>query len=263
MELIITQIIKAVILPPSPNLIVMLLGVWYMRRRPRLARGLIGCGLLSLWLCTSDFIAGALARQMEFGSPDLAPFDLRQYALSEIQHTAPEAIVVPGRGRYIAAPEYHGTTVSIYTLERVRYAAYLHRATGLPLAVVGGAPIDAGPSEGELMQGLLEKEFQLPVTWVETESLTTGQNAINARRLIPANRIILVTHALDMPRAKKIFEAVGFTVVPAPMGYITRKDYGIDLTDLFPSALALITTRAVCYEWLGALWYRFRYDLAG
>lgn len=164
-----------------------------------------------------------------------------------------------GQGRYLDAPEYGGDTVSAFALERLRYAARLQLATGLPLAAVGGSPLEPGESEGALMQRILTEEFRVPVKWVETASRNTAENAANARRLIPVGRILLVTHALHMRRARRMFERVGFEVVPAPLGYVTRPNTGpLRIFDFIPSDLALVRSRTALHEYLGLLWYDLR-----
>ena len=55
------------------------------------------------------------------------------------------------------------------------------------------------------MKQVLEREFQVPVTWVEETSRNTLENARGSFQVLGAagiRRVYLVTHAWHMPRAR-------------------------------------------------------------
>jgi uncharacterized SAM-binding protein YcdF (DUF218 family) len=62
-----------------------------------------------------------------------------------------------------------------------------------------------------------------------------------------------VTHDWHIQRSVMLFEAAGFEVMPAPMGY-TQPPLRWD-TDYLPSAGGLQLTNRVLHEWLGRLHY--------
>jgi len=249
-ELFLTYLAKGLLLPPAGNLL-LLLAARLLRRWRRLAWSLVAVSLASLYLLSAPISLGWLAHRLE----TIPAFDLGSPAARRV-----EAIVVPGSGRYTQPPEFDHDVVSIRTLERLRYAARVHRTTGWPIAVVGGAPLDDAAPEGVLMAESLQTDFGVPVQWVEDRSNNTAENARNARALVAVDGILLVTQAIDMPRAKQAFEAVGFDVVPAPIGYLTREaDSLISPFDFIPDASVLAAARVVLHEYLGLLWYRLRY----
>lgn len=251
MELVLIYLAKGLLMPPAGNLVLLLLAR-VLRRWRWLSRLLVFLAIASLYLLSAPFGAAWLAAGLERESP---PFDLANPAAASI-----EAIVVPGTGRYTAPPEYDSDQVSTRTLERLRYAARVHRVTKWPIAVVGGSPLDNAMPEGVMMAESLQTDFNVPVEWVEAESVNTQENARNARELVGADTILLVTQATDMPRAKQSFEAAGFTVVPAPIGFATREADGvISIFDFVPNTNALGISQIALHEWLGILWYRFRY----
>jgi uncharacterized SAM-binding protein YcdF (DUF218 family) len=171
------------------------------------------------------------------------------------------AIVVLGGGRMLA-PEYGGDTVSQDTTERLRYAVRLHRASGLPLLVTGGAVFGEVVSEGELMQQALLDDFRVRAAWVESRSRNTYENALYTRPLLDGagiHRILLVTHALHMPRALWAFRRVGIDAIPAPMGYAGGGS-GPLLLDLLPSSRGLSLSTGALHEWIGIVWYRLAYS---
>lgn len=251
MELFLTYLAKGLVMPPAGNLVLLLMAR-VLRRWRWVSRLLVFVAIASLYVLSAPFGAGWLAAGLERQSP---PFDLANPAAASI-----EAIVVPGTGRYTVPPEYDSDQVSNRTLERLRYAARVHRVTKWPIAVVGGSPLDELTPEGVMMAESLQTDFNVPVEWVEAESDNTQENARNARELVGADTILLVTQATDMPRAKQSFASAGFTVVPAPIGFATREADGvISIFDFVPNTLALGISQIALHEWLGIVWYRFRY----
>jgi uncharacterized SAM-binding protein YcdF (DUF218 family) len=250
-DVFLTYLAKGLILPPAANLL--LLGLaWLLRNRRRtLARMLACISVLTLYAGATPLGAALLAAGLE----RTPPFDLASDDVPRIR-----AIVVPGTGRYTSPPEYGADTVSNRTLERLRYAARVHRTTGWPIATVGGAPLDTAAPEGVLMAESLQEDFGVSVQWIEHTSRNTAENARNARALIAFDTILLVTQAMDMPRAARAFTAAGFDVVPAPIGFVNRVgDFAFGPFDFIPDANALAVTRVALHEYLGLLWYTLRY----
>ncbi len=111
--------------------------------------------------------------------------------------------------------------------ERIRYAARLAKASGLPVLTSGGLHYGTPPSEARIMAQSLLDDYGVPVRWEEGRSRTTWENArFSAEMLREAGirRVILVTSAIHMPRSIWSFEKAGLEVVPAPSGYIGTDD---------------------------------------
>ena len=164
-----------------------------------------------------------------------------------------QAIVVLGGGSYPSAPEYGGDTVSGATLERLRYAARLQRASGLPVLVTGGAPFGGRP-EGVAMAQSLTEDFGVPVRWVESASRDTAENAAMSAALLKAagvSRIALVSHSWHLPRAIELFERQGLAVIAAPT--VFKSNPSPDVQSLLPSVGALDDSYVALHEWLGRL----------
>lgn len=253
MEIAFAYVLKGLVLPPGGILCLALLGLILRKHYRRLSSGLIGMALVTLWLCSTPVIAAWFAHGLEYADPTI---DLDHPRSLDVA-----AIVVLGGGRYRKAPEYGADTVGRATLERLRYAAHIYQLTKIPVAVTGGIVLDGSQPEGALMRQVLEQVFAVPVTWTESTSRNTAENAFNVRNIVPVRRIILVTHAIHMTRASAAFEAAGFDVVPAPMGFTTGAviDYG--LFDWLPSVSGLDTAAAALHEYIGLAWYRLRYGI--
>ena len=243
-----TNLVSTFLLPPLNLLLVAALGLWLWNKRPLVARWLLTTSVVLLWLLSTPFFAEATLHGLE-GEP---------YA-ADTKKPLADAIVVLGGGTYFHAPEYGGDTAGKETLERLRFAAKLHRETGKPVLVTGGTPLGNSLSEAEQMKQVLEQEFNVPVRWAEGASDNTSENARLSRQVLkPAGieRIYLVTHAWHMPRAMRTFQAAGFQVVPAPTAYTTR--YQTDLFSFIPNAYALRDSRIFMHELIGLLWYQIK-----
>ena len=123
-------------------------------------------------------------------------------------------------GEYEAAvSEFGGETATDRSLIRLRHGARLARETQLPVLISGGRPLRAENSEAAVMAGILKNEFGIAVRWREEQSQDTAGNARYSAEILRQagiTRVVLVTQAFHMPRARLLFEAAGVQVVPAP-----------------------------------------------
>ena len=115
----------------------------------------------------------------------------------------------------------------------------------------------AKKTEGEVL-----KEYAIS-NGIPTEKLfvtkdveNTADEAAAVRELIsPSKRIILVTSAYHMYRAKRLFEKQGFIVIPYKVDYKSGKNAEITIIDFLPSADNLQTTETAVREIIGRLFY--------
>ncbi len=248
-----TRILEALLLPPGILFLLLAAGLLLIRTRPRWGYPLAVLGLVSLYLLSTPLVAHRLIGTLEDRWPALPP------AL-----TAPfpaHAIVLLAGGRKADAPEYGGDTVSHFSFTRLRYAAWLHRHTGLPIIASGGTVLSSSPfSEAELMARVLREEFGIREVIIEDGSRTTRENARNVRRLAEQRNlapVYLVTHAFHMPRAVASFREAGLEVIPAPTAFtnIPAGDGRRRILDFLPHAAALQTSWVALHEYAGMLWY--------
>jgi uncharacterized SAM-binding protein YcdF (DUF218 family) len=235
------KVLAAFVLPPTGPLLVAIIGLLLLNRRPAWGRALAWLGVLTLAALSLPVVSHALLRFVE-QSP---PLDLSQARDSQ-------AIVILGGGVRRAAPEYGGDTLGRLTLERVRYGALLARRTKLPVLVTGGA-VHGGTAEAVLMKNALEEEYGVEVAWTEPLSRNTETNAQHsAALLLPAGirRVLLVGHGFDMRRATAEFASAGLQAIPAPT-VMAAGSFGFDHPiELLPSMSALQTSYYALYELL-------------
>ena len=229
-------LLKELILPPASLLILALLGLLLLKARPRLARIFMVVGLATLWLLSIPIVADALTALVDL----YPPVDLRQAA------DAQAIVILGGGGERAMAPEYQGPAAEPYMLERLSYGAYLAKKTGLPVLVTGYS------LEARAMHDSLQRNFEIETRWVDDQAYDTFQNARNSARILTAanvHRIILVTHATHMRRSVREFTEAGFEVVPAPLGMLAPRDYGV--LQYFPNPDALVRSHIAIYELIG------------
>jgi uncharacterized SAM-binding protein YcdF (DUF218 family) len=229
-------LLKSVILPPNGLLLLAILGLFLLKRRPRLGRACLIFAIGSLWLLSTPWVSDALSGLAEH----YPALDLRSAA------GAQAIVILGGGGQRALAPEYGGPAADSVLLERLSYGAYIAHKTGLPILVTGFR------IEATAMQATLQRNFGIDPRWIDGAAFDTFSNAGNSARLLRADgirRIILVTHATHMWRSVHEFTAAGLEVIPAPMGMLARRDPGMFL--YVPEVEALRRSDTAINELLG------------
>lgn len=243
-------LLKQILMPPGILLLLLLLGFLLRRQHPRLALSCFFLGFAGFWLLSLPLTVEWGARLLE-REPALAPSEWAQLAQRA------DAIVIIGAGRERGDPSWGSDQPGLMSRERLRYAARLAKASGLPLLASGGLHYGTPPSEAQLMADSLAEDYGLKVRWREERSRTTWENAeLSAPILRQAGvrRIVLVTQAQHMPRAVWSFEHNGLEVVPAPVGFI-GVDNARPFAGLLPEAKAFWQSNQLLNEALGLLGY--------
>lgn len=84
----------------------------------------------------------------------------------------------------------------------------------------------------------------------------TAEEAAAVKELIsPYKKIILVTSAYHMYRAKKLFEKEGFSVVSYNVDYKARRNKETVIMDFLPNSISLKLTETGIREMIGRIYY--------
>lgn len=232
-------------MPPFLFVLIGLLGLTQVRQRPRMALGVCGLAFLLILASSMPWVATRLIDSIQADCP----------AIDALKGEG-EAIVILGGGVRARAPEYgNRPNLNATELERLRHGARLHRATGRPILVTGGSPEGAVP-EALLMQGVLHDDFGVDVSWVETDSRTTRENARNSAQILKSagiDRIYLVSQGWHLARAIQTFESEGLKIIPAGTG--CRNIDEVRWFHFLPHPDALEMSYWAAHEWIGMLWY--------
>lgn len=252
-------VLTALLLPPVPCLLLIVLGLRWTGPRPQLGRALILVGVVLIWLSACTGPARWLHRQLDLDRPPLGARQLE--AMKADESATRTAILVLGGGMAASADDPRRGELNAHSLERLRLGIRLARATGWPLAFSGGrgwaqsSGID--DAEADAAQRSATRDFAYPLTWLEAESRDTAENAERSVALLREHgvrRVLIVTHAWHMPRAIALFASAagkaGPTLVEAPL-----PNEGAVLApwlDWMPSSKGFELVRTGLREWLGA-----------
>jgi uncharacterized SAM-binding protein YcdF (DUF218 family) len=226
-------------------------------KRKNLAKISIYAGFVLAWLLSCQSVAVLLNQSLLQHYPSVT--------LHMIQDSRIQAVVILGSGMQTHAPEYQQTAqLSSSSSTRLRYGSILALQSNLPLAFSGGvgwASHDkATHTEAEAAENYLSAFKLPPAKWLDSRSADTEGNAREMALILSAQgikRIALVTHDWHMERAKYLFDAQGFDVLPAPVNPISNESYG--MLNWLPSADGLRDCRHILREVLGLLVLKLKF----
>ena len=148
------------------------------------------------------------------------------------------------------------------SVDRILSGIDLFKSKKAPLLILtkGQLPWSIGISEGEYLKdfairfGVPEKNILL------TDIIqNTDQEAKSVKKLLNQNnKIILVTSAFHMSRAKKVFKAADINIIPFPVGF-QKKVYKLTFLSFIPSASSWGHSSHFVREMIGRVYYRLKY----
>jgi len=253
-ELFVGKLASQLILPPGGLLLLALLGVVFCRRL--WGRTLILLSLAALWLLSTAPVRDTLLQALEHQNAPLADVSL----------PADNAVIVLlGAGTRADSPEYGEDIPGRSAWLRTVYAAQLAKKSKLPLFATGGRVLkDRGDTEAEVMRRwLLRFGVNAEQIHLEHAANNTWENAVFIRQSLSQYkqaRIVLVTSAWHMPRARWCFEQQGMNVIAAPTDYMGEQEE-YDSRNYLPDADALAASSRALHEYLGLFWYRIRHAI--
>ena len=187
-------------------------------------------------------------------------------AVKDGKYKSNSAIVVLGSGRHPAPGKSQvsewGGGDRFFSGIKI-YKELLKNGQPTPLIFTGGwsPTMPNMPSEGETLKkeaislGIDKRDIR------ETKLVTnTAQEGSAVREILPnRNRIILITSAFHMKRAKRIFERNGFTVAPFPVDFKTNGQWGgsslKNPLNYIPTASGLRKSTSALHEYMGRTLY--------
>lgn len=122
----------------------------------------------------------------------------------------------------------------------------------------GKMPWDkAKKTEGEVLKEYaISNGIPSEKIFVTKDVENTADEAVAVKELIsPSKRIILVTSAFHMYRAKKLFEKQGFEVIPYKVDYKSERNKEITIIDFLPNSNYLKNTETGLREIIGRILY--------
>ncbi len=252
--IVLNKILPLFVLPLGVSLILML---WGLTRRRQV---LLWAGIAVLLVCSNPLVGHYLIRSAETWAERVpAP-----------QAKAADAIIVLSAGRVVApGPERFSEWGDA---NRFFAGVDLFRAGKAPLLVFTGGWLSwepDAPLEGDLL-AVQARAIGVPGDHIAVTGKvsTTADEAREVARLLRARqiaspRVLLVTSAFHMPRARQLFEQQLLRVEPFPVSFSFSQGRELTAMDIFPSVGALAQTTSALREfygrgfyWLRGLWGR-------
>ena len=218
--------------------------------RKKLAKTFILTAIVVLWVSSTakfaDFVMGSLEQSYP-------PIEIEKIPIAD-------AIVVLGG---MTRGTVSGTELSDLDggIDRLFFGARLFKSGKAPILVLSGGNAEGYQPESEAMAKYLGV-LGVPVDamLLESESRNTYQNGLKTSLILEkhgVNRILLVTSAYHMRRAKAVFEQFGIKVVVAATDYQVVERYP-SILDWLPQAAALDRTTKGIKEYIGWWVYQWR-----
>jgi uncharacterized SAM-binding protein YcdF (DUF218 family) len=222
-------IIAALLLPPVPWLLMMVVGARLMvsRRHWRSGWLVMLTVLLLMWLSCCIGVGRFLERAMLQVPPPLIESQIAP--LRREPQVRQTAVVVLGGGRERVAPEYGESHLAPLSMQRLHYGLWLARKLNAPVMFSGGIghAQTEGPAEADIAARIAARDYGRPLRWTENQSRDTRGNAVASLGQLKADdvsTIVLVTHGWHMRRAQRAFQeaaqqrGMSVQIVAAPMG---------------------------------------------
>ena len=138
---------------------------------------------------------------------------------------------------------------------------FKNNKASLLILTKGQLPWSLGIPEGEYLKEFAIK-FGVPKKSILlTDNVqNTDQEAKSVKKLLNSNdvKVILITSAFHMPRAKKVFEAANIKVIPFAVDFINSPQK-LTFMSFVPSANGLNHTSFFVREMIGRLYYNLKY----
>lgn len=254
MDFFLSKLIPLFVYPAGFACLCIVLGL-IISKKKKLSRLLIWVGMLVIFLGGNRWISMSLVRSLE------------QRYLPPASYPRVDAIVILGGGT--DAPQYPRSGVEVNGAgDRLVYGYKLYREGVASKIIVTGASADwqgnYTTTPAHDMSDLLQL-FGVPAADIiqEADSLNTAQDAEYSAKIIQQNgwkRVILVTSAMHMPRAARLFQQAGVDFVPMPVDYtisdqewqdLVKPSFENILINLLPTAGNLKSTTSSMKEYIG------------
>ena len=234
----------------SPMFLVIVLITWGIVFKSRIA-GILAVSILII--CSLPIFSNKLITSLE-----------NEYMLSDASSakTADAIVVLSGMVRTINGKNglsYEWGEAS----DRIFAGIELIKKNKAPIMILTGGklPWSVGKPEGEYLRDVAIKYGVPNKNILLTENVeNTDQEAKAVGKLLnkTSPKIILVTSAFHMPRAQKVFEAIGINIEPFAVDFLSGADK-YTIMNFIPSAGALKQTSFFIRELIGRLYYSLKY----
>ncbi len=253
MTFVLQKALWFLMLPPASLMILIFAGLLLINKKRRLlGKFLIFLGVAVLYVLSIGQVADMIVKPLEKASKPLTEEKIQT-----------DAVVVLGGGSVDL--EWLGTAPvpNSETSSRLLEGVLLARRFEVPLilSMGNGESFATKVNDADTMaQTALAMGIPKRQIIIENVSRDTLENSYAVRKLVKGNRIILVTSAYHMKRAKAMFVKRGFTVIPAPACFLAQQRKFTPIS-LIPLTSALSESTTGIAEWISLFWWGVRGEM--
>lgn len=197
---------------------------------------------------------------LPIGPAMLLPLERCFPPLKKLPQQVAGILVLGGQVSASLSKAYGGTVFSRPPSRLIAGVELARKYPQAKLAILGGeggfSPVGLAESKASL-PFLIDEGIARTRIVIEEKSRSTHENALFGKRLLqpkPGENWLLVTSAYHMPRAVGSFRAVGWPVIPYPVGQ--KIDPATGLRPGFDLSAGLDTATLAGKEWVGLVAYR-------
>jgi uncharacterized SAM-binding protein YcdF (DUF218 family) len=249
---IITLEIGKAILVPSTALILTLAAGVFMFWSPLQKAG--------RWVVTITAITLVLVAIAPISQWIAAPLERRFPLIGQLPDSVVGIVVLGGALERDLTAAWSQPQLNGHAERLTTFLALARKYPNLQLVFSGGAAAfdDQMLTEADIAQDLFGSlGIDTARVIFERRSRNTCENAIYTAQLVKPTKQqtwVLITSAMDMPRAAGAFRKAGFRILPYPVDYTTNKAVVLDLRPNVPQSLDRLDHAA--HEWFGSIAYR-------
>jgi len=201
---------------------------------------------------TADLLVAPLKKQ----------YPTYQYENELFSKETPKFVVVLGAGHH---PDY-----SMPVISRIGHDAMFRLIEGIrvyrmipgcKLILSGGSTSSKGSGAEDMAEIAKVIGVNNEDIFIESKSLDTDDQAKTIYSMIGAERFVLVTSALHMPRSMALFKKYGMNPIPVSTRSLEEKLYYRTPNPLFPSSINLQKAEMAFHEYLGIVWAKIKQQI--
>ena len=249
------KIIGPLLSPLPVCLEVLFIGVvlLWCTRRQRLGKALVTMAMFLLVVVSTEGISGRLINILEQQYPPLTQSALQSQLTGGGDVTIPWIVVLaggvtPSSSLPIQLQVSHDSRVRL--LEGIRLH---HMIPGSKLVLTGGIGFPLESEATVLSRLALSLGVNQDDMVLETRSRDSKDHPLNVALIVKEEPFILVTSAVHMPRAFRLFAKQGMNPIPAPVGHWQPKQY-VWPEYYFPRSQGTRFAELAFHEYLGLGW---------
>ena len=236
---------------PIPVLLLIFMGVLflYLKKNYKLGKYLFSVSIIWLLTISTPFLPNLLVSQLEDHYNTFSVTNL-------IKNQQPINILVLGAGYSDDERFPANNNLAEAALGRLCEGIRIHR-------IIHGSFIVTSASgyENEITQAEITRQAAI-LLGVDSLSIkmqikpkNTKQEASGYKRLFgDSAQLILVTSAIHMPRAMKLFRKAGLNPLPAPTNHLIKKGKHRDFWGWVPSTGNIEKMESAVHEYVGLVW---------